>query len=328
MKVPGYVRGSIAPVFTAFNEDGTLDDAGQRNLMDYMIEAGGVSAYFIRCGMGQMFTFGMDDSKQLIQNVCAHVGSQVPVLAGCSGIWDRNYEKRPDPKVFLAQAIELSQFAEQVGAAGVVHTIPEAVVPPAGMNMEDFLVDYYGKICAAISIPVFIYQSPGTLPEYCVTRKSLARLAEIDNLIGIKVSSPDGALIFDLCYAVRDKQDTFAYIVGAETGFLSGLMVGSKACIGQGATLNPKVISTVGERYRAGDLEGAIEAQNDVNLLVYECPNAIEFFKTYVNEKGYPIQVCSRGTGGNPYETKRTALSREQYETFKKYFEATLAKYV
>ena len=43
MQVPDFVSGAIAPVFTAFNEDGTLDDAGQRNLMDYMVQAGGVS---------------------------------------------------------------------------------------------------------------------------------------------------------------------------------------------------------------------------------------------------------------------------------------------
>lgn len=327
MQVPEYVYGAIAPVFTAFNQDGTLDDAGQRNLMDYMVQAGGVNAYFIRCGMGQMFSFGMDDSKQLIKNVCSHFDGKVPVLAGCSGIWDRNYDARPAPGVFLQQAIELSKFAEDAGAAGVVHTIPEAVVPAEGMSMDDFLVDYYSQICAAVKLPVFIYQSPGTLPNYCVTRNSLSRLADIDNMIGIKVSSADGTLIFDLCYSVREKQDRFAYIVGAEMGFFFGLSVGARACIGQGTTLNPKVIRAVADRYHAGDMEGAIEAQNDVNLLVYECSSPIEFFKAYVTEKGFPVQLYSRGSSGNPYQTQSKVLSPEQYAAFKKYFEATLEKY-
>ena len=325
MQVPEFIQGSIAPVFTAFNEDGTLDDAGQRNLMDYLLEAGGVSAYFIRCGMGQMFTFDMDDTKQLAKNVCEHMAGKGPVLLGCSGIWDRNYEKRPDPDVFLKQAIELTQYAEEVGASGAVHSIPEALVPAEGQSMDDFNVEYFSTVCAATKLPVFIYQTPGTLPEYSVTRNSLAQIADIDTMAGIKVSTADGAFIFDMCQAVKGKD--FAYIVGAETAFYAGMMAGSRACIGQGATMNPKTINAIRDRYLAGDVQGAVQAQYDTNMLVYECPNPVDFFKMYVTEKGYPVGTYARGMGGSPYVKERKELAPDQYEAFKKYYEATVENY-
>jgi 4-hydroxy-tetrahydrodipicolinate synthase len=325
MQVPKEIRGSIAPVFTAFNEDGTLDDAGQRSFLDYLVKEGGVEAYFVRCGMGQMFSFDMDDTKQLTKNVCAHMKGKGAVLVGCSGIWDRNYDKRPDGATYLQQAIELSQYAESQGADGAVHSIPEALLPAAGQAMDDFIVDYFTKICDSVKIPIYIYQTPGTLPEYSVTMNSLSQLADIENMMGIKVSTSDGAFIFDMCEATRGKD--FAYIVGAETAFYAGCRVGAKACIGQGASLNPKVLNAIQTRYEAGDIEGMIEAQNDTNRLVYECPNASDFFKRYVAEKGCAIQPHARSTG-NPYVTSREPLSQEAYDKFKPIFESLISKYV
>ena len=55
--IPQYVRGSIAPVFTAFHEDGRLDDDGQCSILRWLAETKAVSAFFVRSGMGQMFSF-------------------------------------------------------------------------------------------------------------------------------------------------------------------------------------------------------------------------------------------------------------------------------
>lgn len=325
MEIPEYINGCIAPTFTAFNEDGSLDDAAQRRLIDFMVESESISAFFIRSGMGQMYTFSLEDTKQIAKNVCAHLKNTAPVLLGCSGIWDRNYEKRPDPKVFRDQAILLSQYGEEVGAAGVVHTMPEALLPGDGESMTDFQVRYFSDICASVKIPVMLYQPPGTAAEYCVTRDSIVRLAEIDNLVGMKVSSSDGAYVFDLIRAVKGKK--FGFIVGAETVFYAGLCAGARACIGQGTTLNPQIIRAMLDRFVAGDLEGANEAQEDTNELVYVCPNPVDFFKMYATEKGYPVGLAARSLG-SPYVTDRVPLASAAYETFKRRFEELLAKYV
>lgn len=326
MQVPKFVYGSIAPTFTAFHEDGTLDDLGQRHLIDFMLRSGAVSAFFIRSGMGQMYTFGMDDVKQITRNVCRHLAGKAPVLVGCSGIWDRNHEQRPDPALYVQQAIELGKFAEGEGADGVVFTIPEGLPLGAGESTGDFLLRYFSTVCAAVSCPVFFYQPPGTLQEYCVTPASLARLADIENLVGGKVSSNDGYYLFNLLQAVKDKD--FGFIVGAETVFYAGLMAGARACIGQGTTVNPQVIKAVLDRYVAGDIEGTLQAQKDTNILVEECPNAVDFFKMYATENGFPVGLHARSLTSNPYLQDRPWITQEEYETFKKRYEAILAAYV
>ncbi len=325
MKVPGYIYGCIAPTFTVFQDDGSLDDAGQRRLLDFMLESESISAFFIRSGMGQMYCFSMDDTRQIARNACAHLKGKGAVLIGCSGIWDRNYDKRPDPVLYKQQAIELSRYAQDVGADGIVHTIPEGLAPNSDEAMGDFLLRYFEEICASVAIPVLIYQPPGTLAEYCVTPQSITRLADIENLMGMKVSTNDGEYLFNLIRAVKDKN--FGFIAGAETVFYAALAAGARACIGQGTSVNPQIIRAMLDRFVAGDLDGAMEAQEDTNELVYTCPNAVDFFKTYATEKGYPVNLYARPSG-NPYIKDRVPITPDAYEIFKRRYEELLAKYV
>jgi 4-hydroxy-tetrahydrodipicolinate synthase len=323
--IPPFIRGSIAPVFTAFNADGSLDDDGQRRFLDFLLDNGGISAYFLRCGMGQMFTFSYDDVRQIAQTACTHLAGKAPALIGTSGEWDRNREKLPDPDAFLKQGIELGRYAEDCGADGVVYTMPEAIPPRDGETPADVIFRYFEALCEALRGPIFIYQSPGTLEEYCVTIDLVRKLADLPKLKGMKASTNDAHYIFNISWALRDKDD-YAFISGAETAFLSGLISGSKAVIGQGATLNPKILNAIQDRYEAGDLEGAIEAQRVTNLLVEECTNATEFFKRYATEKGYEVQPHSRGVGTTAYGQK-PPLSQEEYDAYKKLYEAETAKF-
>ncbi|HEX72653.1 MAG TPA: dihydrodipicolinate synthase family protein [Candidatus Hydrogenedentes bacterium] len=327
MKVPDYIRGSIAPTFTVFKDDGALDDAGQRRFMDFLFERGAISAFFVRSGMGQMYAFDKEDVKRIARNVCPHMKGKAPVLIGCSGIWDRNYDKRPDPDVYLSDAIELSRYAADLGADGVVHTMPEALLPRDGESVDDLIMRYFTAVCEAVpEAPVLIYQAPNTREEYCVTQERIARLADLDNLVGMKVSSVNGHYIFDLIRAVRGK--TFGFIVGAETVFYAGLVAGARACIGQGAALNPQIIQAVLDRFLEGDIEGAAQAQEDVNELVNICPNAVDFMKRYATEHGCAVGLHARSAGGNPYMKDRVLMSDADYLAYKARYDELLERYL
>lgn len=325
MPVPDFIRGSIAPTFTAFADDGALDDGGQRNLLDHMLEAGGVSAFFIRSGMGQMYAFTMDEARHLARTACAHLAGKAPVLFGASGAWDRNYDRRPDPGAFTREGIALGRFALDQGAAGVVYTTPEALEPGADESHADLILRYFETVCAEVPGPVFLYQPPKTLPAYILTPPTLARLAEIPNLVGGKLSQSDGEYVFRMCRAVAGAE--FAFIVGCETVFYAGLMAGARAAIGQGTSLNPKVINAVQDRWEAGDIDGVLAAQESVNLLCDGCHNAVAFLKRYATDRGYPVGEYFRSAGGNPYMTDPKPFSDADYRAFKEIFERENARW-
>lgn len=323
--VPKFVYGSIAPVFTVFEEDGAFDEAGQRRFLDFLVERGGISAYFVRSGLGQMYTYSYEDARAMARTACSQLAGNGPVICGASGVWNRDYGNRPDPDTFIRQSLELSRFAEGAGAAGVVHTMPEALLPDGPESHADLILRYFDMVCSAVTCPVFIYQPPGTAQEYCVTMDLLGRLADIPNLVAIKVSTSDAKYVHDLVSAVRGKD--FAMISGAETAFLAGVASGTKAVIGQGATINPQILNAIQSRFEAGDIDGAREAQRVTNMLCDRTSNCVEFFKRYACERGYTVPVHGR-PAGSPYLKDAQPLGKGEYETYRRLLEETLAPYL
>ncbi len=326
MDVPKFVQGAIAPTFTVFTENGALDDAGQRRFMDFLLKSEAISAFFVRSGMGLMYTFSMDDTKQIARNVCAHLDGAAPVLVGCCGIWDRNYDKRPDPHLYIEQGIELGNYAIELGAVGAVYTMPEALEPHPGESGQEMIERYFNAICDGVDGPVFVYQPPGTLKDYEMAPETLARLAGIKNFLGGKFSTLDGQYTYELTRAVRGK--SFGYIIGCESMFYAGLFLGARACIGQGATVNPQIIKAMLERYRSGNYSGVLRAQDAINTLVSQSVNCVDFLKMYATEKGYPTPLYTRSQRSNPYMTDREPITREEYSSFKVLYETELMPYL
>ena len=322
--IPEYVHGVISNVFTTFNEDGTLDDAGQRNFLDALLETQAVSAFFVRSGMGQMHAFEYDDVKQIAKNACSHLEGVAPVIVGTSGIWNRVGAK-PDPDLYLKQAVELSAYAQEVGAAGAVLTIPDALTPRDGETPLDATVRYLKAVSEAIDIPILLYQPPGTFKEFRVTDESLGLLADMPKVKAIKVSTVNAGYILDLCWAVDGKD--FGFIVGAEMAFYSGLCVGARAVIGQGACLNPAILKAVQDRFEQGDHKGAIEAQHSANLLVAKSTDAVTFLKRYLTEKGYAMTTTARHEDRAAYGEESPVMGEEDYEAYKRLLESELAKF-
>jgi len=324
--IPTFIHGCISPVFTAFDEEGRLDDAGQRSILEYLYQTKSVSAYFVRSGMGQMFTFSLEEVRQIARTSCECLAGRGAVLVGCSGIWDRNWEKRPDPEVFARQAIELSQYALETGAAGVVHTIPEAILPRDDETPRDVVLRYFERLDNEVDGPILIYQSPGTDERYLVDPELAGKLADLPRVVGMKASTDNAQYIFNITYAVRNKD--FGYIVGHEAAFLAGLVTGAKAVIGQGTTLNPEILKAVQDSYEAGDLERAIEAQHSTNLLLWHKQNPTEFFKRWIGEKGFPVKPIARSGDTSGYKIAGPSMTQEEYEGFKRVLEAEIRKFV
>lgn len=323
--VPEFVHGAIAPVFTAFDPEGRFDENGQRAILDHLVETHAVSAYFVRSGLGQMYTFDENEVRRMAEVACSHMQGRGPVLVGTTGIWNRDRSALPDPVVFTKQAVELSKFAVDQGAAAVVHTMPEAIAPKEGQLCSDVVMAYFETINNAVSVPILIYQPPGTDPRYCVTDELVQRLADLPNIKGMKLSTNDAEYISEINYALTGRD--FGFIAGAETAFLAALVCGARACIGQGATINPAIIKAVQERFSQGDLQGAIEAQHSVNLLVKKSPHCVVFYKRWIAEKGYVVHPYQRPTDTQLYGTAQPQVTQEEYNSFKCLLEGELGRY-
>lgn len=266
-KIPAYLHGVIAPMFTPANTDGTIDDGGTCAWIDYLIDTGAITTLFPRCGLGRMYQFSYAEVKQIIDVTVSHAGDRIPVMPGTMGEWHNDLKNRPDPKVFTRQSIELSQYAQSMGAVAVVLVLPSALAPKDGVPLEDTIYEYFAAVASEIDLPIVIYQPPGLDSKYLMTPSLLKRLLEIKNIAGMKYSSGDLPRLSRLAMVARGTN--FALIAGDELAFLYTMILGASGVIGQGSTMNPETLRAVYDRMMARDIEGAREAQ-------FDCVRAID----------------------------------------------------
>jgi len=325
MQVPTFIQGCIAPTFTAFDQSGALDPDGQRNLLDYMLQSGCISAFFLRSGMGQMYHFSCDDVKALARNACGHLAGKAPCIIGCNGAWDRDFDRRPAPDQFERECVELGHYAADQGADGIVYTVPEALAPRDGETYADRILRFFEHMVREARVPVFIYQPPGTHPDYELTPGLARSLAAMDGLCGVKVSYGDVPYVLGLIRAVKD--EAFAFITGNETIYFATLYAGSRAVIGQGASVSPSVLDTVRQAFLADNRERALQAQEATNELVFRRIDSPWFLKRYATEQGFPVGPWARGNNGvSPYAVACDATDAA-YEDYKRLFEEKLAQF-
>ncbi|UCH34969.1 MAG: dihydrodipicolinate synthase family protein [Armatimonadota bacterium] len=299
---PAFLTGVITPMYTPRHEDGRLDLDGARSMVKWLKSRNCVSSVFARSGVGEMYAFTVEETRQFIDAVVDEAAGEIGVLAGCAGEFDGKPEHRPDAAVYTEQAAGLAQYAEERGASAAVLVLPSALRPEPGVPLEDTIFNYYKAVNDGIRIPIVIYQPPGMLPEYRMTPALIKRLLTLPRIGGMKLSTTDHAVFDPICCEVA--ATSFGMIAGAEHFYLNALEQGARGVIGGGCNTHPEMIYAVGEHFRAGRLDRARAAQKDVNETL-EALNALKASgavagKLYIASKGYPME---------PYQAKRRAVA-------------------
>ena len=124
---------------------------------------------------------------------------------------------------------------------------------------QDQLIKHYQSIAANTSLPVLLYNNP---PKTGVnlTAATVAKLAEIPNIVSIKDSSGDLTLTAEYIRLTRDRKD-FSVLVGRDTLIYGALCYGAAGSIASCANVAPRLCADIYEKFVAGDLAGALEAQ-------------------------------------------------------------------
>lgn len=293
-------RGIIAPLLTPFDAEGRLDPAGAARLVQWLVDRRVVSGVFCRSGMGQMFTFSLEDARQLVRAVTQAAAGRLRVYAGCTGEWNRDLAARPDPQRYTEQSIELAAYAREQGADAAVFIMPEALTAPPGRELEEVIFDYFTAIARAVEIPLFIYQAPGLASGYNMTPSLLRRLLALPSVRGMKVSTQSHQVFDPLAEAARGAEH-FSLIAGAEHFYLEALPLGARGCLGGGCMTHPEMIFAIGYHYHRGDLAAAQAAQEDT-LATLRAVGELKVEgavagKLYLAAKGYACQPYRRPPG-------------------------------
>jgi 4-hydroxy-tetrahydrodipicolinate synthase len=164
------LRGVFVPNITPFSAQG-VDEAGLRKLLDYLIEQG--ASGLAPCGTtGESATLTHDEHRRVVELTVQHAAGRVAVIAGTGSN-------------STAEAIALTQHAEQAGADGAL-----VICPYYNRPMQSGLVEHFTRLAAASSLPIVMYNIPKRTGVN-MEPETVAALSRVPNIAGIKEASGD-----------------------------------------------------------------------------------------------------------------------------------------
>jgi 4-hydroxy-tetrahydrodipicolinate synthase len=239
------IRGIIPPVATPMLANENLDLPRLRSHLEFLIEEG-VHGVFVLGTNSEFYALDEREKQEVIATAVAHVRKRVPVYAGTGAETTR-------------EAVRLTRMAEREGADGVSVITPYFILP----NQQE-IYDHYRRIAEATSLPVILYNNPGTCAGVKIDVETVARLAEIPNILAAKDSSGDLQNTNEYVKAVPER---FSVLVGRDTLICQGLLFGCKGAVPASANVAPRLCVKIYEEYVRGNLEGSKAAQLKLNPL-------------------------------------------------------------
>lgn len=233
-------HGIIPAMVTPLTDDDEINPEALRGLTNYLID-GGCHGLFAVGSQGEFWALTPEEKRRVWEVAVDETRGRVPVYAGTAAVTTR-------------EAVALTKLAEEAGVDAVSVLTPYFVSPN-----EDELFNHYRAVAEATSLPVLLYGNPGRTGVK-ISPRLVARLTEIDNVVGIKDSSGDLQLTAEYIDATAHDPD-FAVVMGRDTLILGGLVYGAGGAIAATANVAPRLVVEIYERFRGGDLDGARQAQ-------------------------------------------------------------------
>jgi 4-hydroxy-tetrahydrodipicolinate synthase len=201
------IEGAIAAIVTPFN-NGRIDEAALRDLIDFQLANG--TQGIVPCGTtGESPTLSHSEHERVVEIAVEHVAKRVPVIAGTgSNCTD--------------EAISLTVHARKAGADAALMISPYYNKPT-----QEGIYRHFEQVAKAVDIPIVVYNIPGRTGSN-IEPETMARLAGIDNIIGVKEASGSMKQITDV---IAMCPDDFVVVSGEDYLTFPLLCVGGKGVI-------------------------------------------------------------------------------------------------
>jgi 4-hydroxy-tetrahydrodipicolinate synthase len=228
-------EGIHTAIITPFR-NGQVDEEALRGLVERQIEAG--IDGLVPCGStGESATLSHLEHRRVVEIVIEIAAGRVPVIAGTGSNSTR-------------EAIELTMHAKEAGAQGALLLSPYYNKPT-----QEGIYAHYAAVAEETQFPTIIYNIPGRTASN-ISAETVARLARLQNIVGIKEASGD---LDQMAHIIAKSPADFAVLSGDDALTLPLLSLGGKGVISTSANVAPEPMCDLVRRFQAGDLSGARE---------------------------------------------------------------------
>lgn len=269
------LRGIIPPIITSMNEDESINVAELRRQVDRMIE-GGVHGLFPFGTNGEGYILNAKEKQLVLETVIDQCNGRVPVYAGTGCISTK-------------ETVEQSKMAQDMGA-----DVLSIITPSFAAASQEELYQHYKTVAQAVELPIVLYNIPARTGN-ALTPATVARLAQIDNIIGAKDSSGNFTNILAYIEAGKQKKTgKFYTLSGNDQLIIWTLLAGGTGGIAGCANVYPHTMASIYNLFMEGKIEEAKAANASIqsfrDCFKYGNPNTI--VKTAVRLLGYEVGLC------------------------------------
>jgi 4-hydroxy-tetrahydrodipicolinate synthase len=234
--ITGSLVAIVTPMKPGGEQDGQLDFAAFRRLIDWHVEEG-TDGIVVVGTTGESPTVDVDEHKELIRLAVQHSRGRIPIIAGTGGN-------------STAEAIELTESAKKAGATACL-----SVVPYYNKPMQEGMYRHFRKIAETVDLPMILYNVPGRTVADLQT-DTVLRLAEVPGIIGIKEATANIERNTDL---IRRAPRNFAVYSGDDATCVALILMGGHGVISVTANVAPKAMHQMCAAALVGDVKKARE---------------------------------------------------------------------
>ena len=237
-------EGMATAIVTPMTADG-IDYEALGRFIDFQIESG-INAIVVMGTTGENATIEYADQKEIIRYTVERVNHRIPVIAG-TGTNNTDH------------VLHNTKNACEVGADAIL-----VVTPYYNKATQNGLYQHFKTIADASTVPVILYNVPGRTGCNLLP-KTVARLAEHENIVAIKEATGNMAQMVEIMHLCGDKIDVYS---GEDALTVPMMAMGAKGTISVLSNVAPRESVAMTAACRAGDFKTAARMQADLLPLI------------------------------------------------------------
>jgi 4-hydroxy-tetrahydrodipicolinate synthase len=219
---------------TPMREDGSVDYDALRRLIDWHV-AEGTACIGVVGTTGESPTVSVEEHCEIIRVAVEHAAGRVPVMAGAGAN-------------ATSEAIELTRFAQKVGADCSLQVVPYYNKPS-----QEGMYRHFRAVAEAVNLPMVLYNVPSrTVAD--MQPETAIRLAQVPGVIGIKEASGN---IERAAWLVKQAPAGFSIYSGDDGTAVALMLLGGHGNVSVTANVAPRAMAELCRAAVAGDAKRA-----------------------------------------------------------------------
>ena len=224
------VKGSWVAIPTPFKKDQSVNLSGFEKIIDFHVE-NNTDGLLILGSAGESSMLSQQEKKEIIEFTVDYCKGKIPALIGTTGS-------------DTATSIQMSLFAQQAGADGILMVLPAYIKPP-----QPDIIKFYQEVAEAIDIPLAVYNNPSRVGTN-MEADTLIKISKLPNVTAIKEAMGNVEQLIKVRKEIDDRIDVLTCDAPVYSIIIPNLAIGGAGVTNISGNLAPAELAALSQEWQ------------------------------------------------------------------------------